>query len=75
MNLRTYLDTHDLSIANFSDTIEVSVAALHRYLTGERIPRAEVLERISRATNGAVKPNDFFPFSQDKEQPAPVIAA
>jgi len=75
MNLRTYLDEHDVSIAHFSGQIEVSVAALHRYLSGERIPRPEVLERISLVTEGKVKPNDFYAFSQEKEQPAPVIAA
>jgi glutamine synthetase len=75
MNLRSYLDEHDVSISHFSGQIEVSVAAMHRYLTGERIPRPEVLERISLVTNGAVKPNDFYAFSQDKEQPAPEAVA
>lgn len=74
MILRTYLDERDISITAFAPLIGVSVAALHRYLAGERIPRPEVLEQISIVTNGAVQPNDFYVFSQP-QQPAPEVAA
>jgi transcriptional regulator with XRE-family HTH domain len=75
MNLRTYLDEHRIGIPQFAPRIGVSVQALHRYLLGERIPRPEVLEQISLATNGAVQPNDFYAFSQVTEHPAPEVAA
>jgi transcriptional regulator with XRE-family HTH domain len=71
MNLRTYLDQKKISPARFAGSIKVSVAALHRYLGGERIPRPEVLERIVEATDGTVQPNDFFAFAHS----APDVAA
>lgn len=64
MNLRTFLDQEKITLAGFAGEIKVSVAALHRYLGGERVPRSDVLERIANATGGAVQPNDFFAFSQ-----------
>lgn len=75
MMLRTYLDQHAVSTTQFAERIGVSLAALHRYLTGERTPRPEVLERISRVTQGCVQPNDFFAFSREQPAPTPEVAA
>jgi transcriptional regulator with XRE-family HTH domain len=63
MHLRTYLEQKKISVAEFAGLIQVSSAALHRYLGGERVPRAEVLRRIAESTDGLVQPNDFFAFS------------
>ncbi len=63
MNLRTYLDSHKIGPAEFAASILVSAAALHRYLSGDRIPRPGVLERIVMRTGGEVQPNDFFVFA------------
>lgn len=60
MELRQYLDDHEIPVSAFATAIGVSVQAVHRYLTGERIPKREVIERIARATGGKVQPNDFF---------------
>lgn len=67
MNLRPYLEERKMSVAEFARAIDVSVAALHRYLVGDRIPRQEILERIANITNGAVQPNDFFHFSKPSQ--------
>jgi transcriptional regulator with XRE-family HTH domain len=75
MKLRTYLDDHHISLTAFAPLIGVSIAALHRYLGGERIPRPEVLEQISIVTKGAVQPNDFYAFSQSPDGPAAKVAA
>jgi len=60
VQLRQYLTDRNIPIAAFADRIGVSVQAVHRYLTGERLPRRDVMERIRIETRGAVQPNDFF---------------
>ncbi len=63
MNLRLFLKENKLGTARFAADIEVSLAALYRYMDSQRIPRPVVLERIARVTHGRVQPNDFFPFA------------
>jgi transcriptional regulator with XRE-family HTH domain len=61
MDLRSYLDVRDMSIAVFADLLGVSVQTVHRYVNRERLPRPDVMVRIAEVTGGAVKPNDFYP--------------
>lgn len=67
MKLRPYLDEKKISPADFAREIRVETASVHRYLTGERIPRMEILERIIQATEGAVQANDFFAAAQARQ--------
>ena len=60
MQLRRWLDNRDITVADFAARIGVTAQAVHRYVAGERVPRRDVMERIKRATRGAVQPNDFF---------------
>jgi len=60
MDLRRYLDARNIPVAVFAETLGVSVQAVHRYLSGERLPRPDVMMRIKQATHGAVRPNDFY---------------
>jgi transcriptional regulator with XRE-family HTH domain len=62
MNLARYLAQHNERLADFAGRIGVTTTAMQRYLDGERRPKAAILERIHRATGGAVQPNDFFTF-------------
>jgi transcriptional regulator with XRE-family HTH domain len=66
MRLRTYLDQENIPVAAFARRIGVSVAALHRYLAGDRFPRQEVMQAIIDNTNGAVQANDLFAELQPK---------
>ncbi len=66
MRLRAYLDRENLPIATFAGRLGVSVAALHRYLTGERFPRQEVMQAIIELTGGAVQANDLHAERQEK---------
>ena len=59
MKLRTYLDQHRISASEFARLINVRRMTVHRYL-GDRVPRPEILKRITEATNGAVTANDFI---------------
>lgn len=62
MDLHSYLATNNVRPSDFAVRIGVTLTALQRYLDGERRPKADILERIHRATGGAVQPNDFFAF-------------
>lgn len=75
MNLRTYLSGQKIPATQFAATIGVSVAALHRYIAGDRVPRTDVLERISCVTDGAVQPNDFFDFASGENHLQPATEA
>jgi predicted transcriptional regulator len=66
MQLRAYLDEHCISPATFAAQIQVSGAALYRYMAGERIPRRSVLERIVSLTGGAVRADDFYSSTTDE---------
>jgi len=70
MKLAEYLKTAEGPDADFASSIGVSRQALHRYCSGERTPRPEVMVRIRDATKGAVTADDFLPAS-----PAPAEGA
>lgn len=63
MNLRTYLCSNEISKADFASRIGVSLAALYRYMSGDRVPHRKVMNKISEETKGEVTPNDFFVLS------------
>jgi predicted transcriptional regulator len=60
MQLGQYLDEHGIDVAAFAAAIRVDLSTVYRYLSGDRLPRADVLRRIKRATGGKVTPNDFL---------------
>lgn len=59
MQLREYLTEQKISFPAFAELIGVTVQAIHRYVSGERAPRHEVMERITVTTKGNVQPNDM----------------
>jgi transcriptional regulator with XRE-family HTH domain len=67
MDLRSYLDARDMSIAVFADLLGVSVQTVHRYVNGDRLPRPDVMVKIAEVTGGTVKPNDFYPVCRETE--------
>jgi transcriptional regulator with XRE-family HTH domain len=60
MKLRQYLDTTNTTIPAFAAEIGVSVQSVHRYLSGQRFPKIDVLRKIELRTQGRVRPNDFI---------------
>ena len=61
MKLETWLSGSNKTIAQFRKELGVSsIATTYRYLRGERIPRPEIMRRISEITNGQVTPDDFY---------------
>jgi len=40
--------------------LDVSLGAVRKWRTGERIPRPHIVSRIARATRGSVSPKDWY---------------
>ncbi len=59
MTLADYLAVNAKSPDEFAREVGVDPVSVRRYLAGKRLPRWSVLERIMKATAGAVTPNDF----------------
>ena len=60
MDIRTYLKTSDISVATFAETLGLSPQAVHRYITGERTPRRDVIRKIVDASDGAITVADIY---------------
>ena len=60
MRLADYLTEKGLTLTAFAGEIGVSVEAVRRYSEGARIPSRDIMPRIEKATDGKVRPNDFF---------------
>lgn len=61
MKLDEYLRINNLTEQAFALLIGTSQATVNRYRNG-RIPEPDAMDRIVKATSGAVTPNDFYGF-------------
>ena len=43
-----------------ADNLGISEASLSRYLSGDRIPKPEIMRKIIEVTNGIVNPQSFY---------------
>jgi transcriptional regulator with XRE-family HTH domain len=60
MKLGSFLSESGFSVRDFAKTVNVTEAAMSRYVSGKRLPRTEIMQRIVDASHGEVQPNDFF---------------
>ncbi|HWJ86904.1 MAG TPA: helix-turn-helix transcriptional regulator [Pelagibacterium sp.] len=60
MLLADYLRKRNLAAASFAQAIGVSRQTVFRYISGERMPRRAILNRIEEETQGAVTASDFL---------------
>lgn len=60
MRLSAYLALRQLNDPAFAKLIGADRQDVHRYRTGQAIPRRAVMQDIFRVTEGAVTPNDFY---------------
>lgn len=77
MKLDAFLRERELTEDEFAELIGVSQQAVNRYRRGDRRPDWDVLQKIVKATDGAVQPNDFFNEIKDvggPRHPEPVEA-
>lgn len=59
MRLRQYLTTAELTPQDFAQRAGVTIQAVYRYMTGERMPHPDMILRIKELTDGNVLANDF----------------
>ena len=68
MKLSDFKKQQGLSYEQLTTLIgDCSESAVIKWERGERVPQKDQMERIFRATNGAVTPNDFFDIAEASE--------
>ncbi len=60
MKLETYLKTKSITRTDFAGLIGTTQASVSRYVSGERRPSIEMIDKIEKATRGKVKMRDWF---------------
>jgi len=60
MTLKQYIQINKISQARFARRCGISRSAINHFIAGRRYPNPETMRRILLASNGEVKPNDFF---------------
>jgi transcriptional regulator with XRE-family HTH domain len=60
MKLIDYMTSNNINAAKLAEKANVPASTITRLLSGARVPRLSLLEKIMEATNGAVTPNDFL---------------
>lgn len=65
MKLKTYLIDNNLTVAAFAEMAVISCISVYKYMSGERIPKANAMHRIVIVTRGDVTANDFYDIQQD----------
>ncbi len=60
MKLKAYLKKKGMKPLDFARVINVSEMSIYRWMNGTNIPQTKTIESIDRATNGKVKPKDFY---------------
>lgn len=69
MRLGDYLERHRLTQTEFAKVIGADQGQIARYVSGERLPRRDVMQRIIDATHGEVTANDFFKVPDSRSTP------
>ena len=60
MKLAEYIALKGTNVADFAKRIGVTQQTVYRYLDGSRLPRWDVMWRISKVTGAAVEPRDWI---------------
>lgn len=60
MRLSEYLEAKKLKPSRFAEMVGVPASTITRLVRGERSPGIELIEKIVKATDGAITPNDFI---------------
>jgi transcriptional regulator with XRE-family HTH domain len=60
MKLDQFIKQHGMTQTQFAKRTGLSVSSISRIVNGEREPSLRVMQIIYRATDGKVRPDDFF---------------
>jgi transcriptional regulator with XRE-family HTH domain len=61
MRLHAWLVRNNVTVAKLADQLGIeSASTVYRYIRGERVPTAGMIEKIGNITGGDVKREDFL---------------
>lgn len=60
MDLKSYLETKKMRVAEFARQIGVRQCVARRWALGEAIPNKDSMQKIYEWSGGSVEPNDFY---------------
>jgi hypothetical protein len=63
MKLLDFLNKRQVSYREFAAQVDSTAEAVRLWVTGQRIPKREFMDKIKAVTKGKVTPNDFYPES------------
>lgn len=63
MTLSAWLTKNELSPTEFARRLRKPQGTIARYVSGDRIPAPSMMKLIMQATNGQVRPDDFYEFA------------
>lgn len=68
MKLQEYLEHKKKKIADMARDFGVAHCVVRVWVTGERIPTPENMQKIFAYTGGEVTPNDFFNINDNEKE-------
>ncbi len=71
MTLDQYMRTNSVHEAELAEKLACSVGAVRKWLSGERLPRPEQMQKIVNITDGQVTANDFYGIAPSSDEAAP----
>ena len=60
MDIENYIAKKGLNYSKFANMIGVDAKTIARYAHGDRIPTRQIMSAIFAATDGTVRPEDFY---------------
>lgn len=60
MTLKEWMEEEDIDISFIMKELDVSVYAVKKWLTGERVPWSKTQQVIFKMSKGKVTPNDWI---------------
>lgn len=67
MKLAEYIELENLALSEFAARIGVTHEAVRRYVRCKRVPTPAIIKKIVKATNGKVRPDDFYVIGEAAE--------
>ena len=58
--LDKWIKDNSISRKILATNLNISIASLSRYLSGDRIPKQEIMEKIISYTDGKINPSNFY---------------
>ena len=64
--LDKWIQDNSISRKILANNLNISIASLSRYLSGDRIPKQEIMQKIMSFTDGKISPSNFYIVKNNK---------